>query len=105
MAFSFCLCSLLTARAGMCLQVLYQIRLEYGDKEAMYPPSLDIPPRGRLPDFVETFKVHLPCTGLKAAEVDVLIQLNVTSSNRKINETVLNFMRKKICLFGRCKQG
>lgn len=79
--------------------ILYQFRLERGDKEAMDPPTLDIPVRGRVPDFPETFQVHLPCTGRKAAEVDVLIQLNVTSLNRKINDTVLNFMRKKICLF------
>ncbi|KAK3924348.1 Tyrosine-protein kinase RYK [Frankliniella fusca] len=80
------------------VQVLYQFRMEVGDKEAMDPPTLDIPPRGRLPDFVETFKVHLPCTGRKAAEVDVLIQLNITTNTKKHNDTVLNFMRKKICL-------
>ncbi|KAE8743696.1 hypothetical protein FOCC_FOCC010737, partial [Frankliniella occidentalis] len=78
---------------------MYQFRMEVGDKEAMDPPTLDIPTRGRLPDFVETFKVHLPCTGRKAAEVDVLIQLNITTNIKKHNDTVLNFVRKKICLF------
>lgn len=85
------------------VQLLYQFRLEYADKEAMNRPTLDIPDRGRLPDFVETFKVYLPCTGRKASEVDVLIQLNITSPTKRYNQTVLNFMRKKICLFGKFK--
>jgi len=42
--------------------------------------------------------VRFPCTGLQSAEIEVLLQLNVSTYNPLHNETSLNFRRNKICL-------
>lgn len=40
------------------------------------------------------------CTGLKSAQIEVQIQINVTTSRWSANKTSLNFRRNKICLQG-----
>ena len=43
-------------------------------------------------------RVRFPCTGLLSAEIEVLLQLNISTYNPLHNETSLNFRRNKICL-------
>jgi hypothetical protein len=47
-------------------------------------------------------RVRFPCTGLQSAEIEVLLQLNVSTYNPLHNETSLNFRRNKICLKRKC---
>lgn len=76
--------------------------IEYNNKDAIAEPLFNITLRGVIPTQVETFRVALPCTGLRSAEVKVVLQLNVSSYSRIQNDTSLYFRRNKICLKGEC---
>lgn len=81
-------------------QLPYTLSIEYDTHQgALQPPQLNIPSSGVVPDRVETFSVHLPCTGNVSAEVPVSINLHVRAPPRR-NDTRLNFKRNKICLKG-----
>ncbi|KAJ4450348.1 hypothetical protein ANN_01768 [Periplaneta americana] len=54
------------------------------------------------PGSLKASKVRFPCTGLQSAEIEVLLQLNVSTYNPLHNETSLNFRRNKICLKVNC---
>lgn len=66
----------------------------------LQPPQLNIPAKGFVPDTVETFSVHLPCSGNVSGEVPISINLFVQAPPRR-NDTRLNFKRNKICLQGK----
>ncbi|XP_046674030.1 tyrosine-protein kinase Dnt-like isoform X1 [Homalodisca vitripennis] len=72
--------------------------VEYNNRDAMLEPLFNITARGVIPTQVQTFSVALPCTGVRSAEVRVVLQLNVTSYSRIQNDTSLYFRRNKICL-------
>ncbi|XP_054268451.1 tyrosine-protein kinase Dnt-like isoform X1 [Macrosteles quadrilineatus] len=72
--------------------------VEYNNRDAMLEPLFNITPRGVIPTQVQTFSVSLPCTGIRSAEVKIILQLNVTSYSRIQNDTSLLFRRNKICL-------
>ncbi|RXG67492.1 Tyrosine-protein kinase Drl [Armadillidium vulgare] len=55
---------------------------------------------GNIPTKPSTFKLSLPCTGLLNAEVDVILNINVTSPRPEVSPTVLYFRRRKICMKG-----
>ncbi|XP_049803698.1 tyrosine-protein kinase Dnt-like [Schistocerca nitens] len=76
----------------------YVLAIDYDNHEAMRPPQLNISSRGLIPTRVQTFRVRFPCTGVVSAEIQVLLQLNVSSHNPLHNQTCLNFRRNKICL-------
>ncbi|GFG35749.1 hypothetical protein Cfor_05200 [Coptotermes formosanus] len=76
----------------------YVLSIDYGNHEALSPPQLNISNRGFVPTRVQTFRVRFPCTGLQSAEIEVLLQLNISTYNPLHNETSLNFRRNKICL-------
>lgn len=46
------------------------------------------------------YRIRLACTGQKSAQIEVQIQINVTTSRWPANKTSLNFRRNKICLQG-----
>lgn len=57
-------------------QLSYVLSIEYDTHQgALLPPQLNIPAKGMVPDKVETFTVHLPCSG--TAEVPLAINLYV----------------------------
>ena len=61
-------------------------------------PTTNIAPYGNIPTDVETFTVALKCSGVRPAEVEVTITIEVTVNRTANNVTELIFRRKKICL-------
>lgn len=61
-------------------------------------PALNISAAGSIPTDIETFAIALRCSGLRAAEVEVTIAIEVTLNRAAKNTTELVFRRKKICL-------
>lgn len=83
------------------LQLPYTISTDYETQQnALLRPELNIPTKGFVPNRVETFSVHLPCSGNSSEEVPVSIHLYVQAPSRR-NDTKLNFLRNKICLKGK----
>lgn len=82
------------------LQLPYSIAMSVSNPEALASPVLNISDHGSVPTHVQTWQVELPCTGLVAAEVDVIISVNVTLNRASHNVTRLTFKRVKICLRG-----
>lgn len=81
-------------------QLSYSINIEYAtDLEALLPPELSIPARGFVPRVLDTFTVHLPCSGKESEEIPIAINLHIRAPSRR-NDTRLNFKRNKICLKG-----
>ncbi|KAG8273966.1 hypothetical protein J6590_011516 [Homalodisca vitripennis] len=81
-------------------QLPYSISTTVSNPEALAAPILNVSDHGTVPTHTQTFAVELPCTGTVAAEVDVLISINVTLNRATNNVTRLNFKRIKICLRG-----
>lgn len=63
-------------------------------------PHLSIPIKGYVPITLETFTIHLPCTGNVSEEVPVGINL-VIEGSPNFNNTHMTFKRNKICLKGK----
>lgn len=53
---------------------------------------------GNIPTDVETFGIAMRCTGMRSAEIEVTIIINVMLDWRMQNTTELVLRRKKICL-------
>jgi hypothetical protein len=85
-------------------QLPYVISIEYETKKgALLAPQLNIPARGLIPTTIETFTVHLPCSGNVSEEVPIAINLKVRNPfGVGHNETILHFKRNKICMRGKC---
>lgn len=84
------------------LQLPYVWSVEYSNRDAMLSPAFNISLQGHIPTLrVETFRIRFPCTGLRSAEVHVLMQLNVSTYSHRHNKTSLSFRRNKICLKGK----
>lgn len=64
-------------------------------------PSVNVSLTGTVPADPTTFRLDLPCTGLRSAEVDVTLNINVTSPRPRQPPTVIYFKRRKICLEGK----
>ena len=80
-------------------QLPYTISIEYIHNGALLPPELNIPATGLVPTTVETFTVHLTCSGNVSEEVPIAINLHVHAQPAH-NDTKLNFKRNKICMKG-----
>ncbi|RXG70707.1 Tyrosine-protein kinase Drl, partial [Armadillidium vulgare] len=86
-------------------KVLYNIAIWANNTESsrtktypLYDPMVNISLTGNIPTKPSTFKLSLPCTGLLNAEVDVILNINVTSPRPEVSPTVLYFRRRKICM-------
>ncbi|XP_017476252.1 PREDICTED: tyrosine-protein kinase RYK isoform X2 [Rhagoletis zephyria] len=78
----------------------YTITIDYEqDQTALAAPTLSIPDKGYVPQQIETFLVHLPCTGNGNKEVPLVVNMLVSGPPRT-NDTKLHFKRNKICLKG-----
>ncbi|XP_063592101.1 tyrosine-protein kinase Dnt-like [Penaeus indicus] len=85
--------------------VLYNMAIWVNDTALPGPPPLAAPSvnvslTGTVPQEPLTFRLDLPCTGSRSAEVDVIFNINVTSPRPRQPPTVLYFRRRKICLEG-----
>ena len=67
-------------------------------------PHVNISQSGSVPHHPTTFTLHLPCTGAASAEVDVILNINVTSPRPSQSPTELHFKRRKICLQGQSSE-
>lgn len=59
---------------------------------------MNITRSGNIPTEIETFSIGLRCTGIRPAEVDVTITIEVTLNRATNNVTELVFRRRKICV-------
>ncbi|OWR54360.1 tyrosine-protein kinase Drl [Danaus plexippus plexippus] len=78
----------------------YVISIDYESRGAMLPPQVNISERGYVPTTLQTFRVRLPCTGSRSAEILVTMQLNISAPDRAHKDVRLVFKRNKICLKG-----
>ena len=77
--------------------------LPEGSLSPISEPSLNVSLAGTIPKNVRTFQLNIPCMGLVSGEIEVILNLNVTSPKANQKPTVLYFSRKKICLKGNRK--
>ncbi|KAI1285905.1 Tyrosine-protein kinase RYK [Halotydeus destructor] len=75
--------------------ILYSIGLSVNDLKALGTPLINISRAGFLSRKEQVFRITLPCTGKVAAEVDVNLYINITTSKDEV--TALTLKRKKIC--------
>jgi RYK receptor-like tyrosine kinase len=59
---------------------------------------------GEIPEDVQTFGIGLPCSGVRKAEVEVVISIEVILNRATNNVTNLMFKRNKICLQSEIKE-
>ncbi|KAJ0182729.1 hypothetical protein K1T71_002098 [Dendrolimus kikuchii] len=78
----------------------YVMGIDYESRGAMLPPQVNISERGYVPTTLQTFRVRLPCTGTRSAEILVTMQLNISAPDRAHKDVRLLFKRNKICLKG-----
>ncbi|ALC38145.1 dnt [Drosophila busckii] len=76
----------------------YSINVVSSDPEVLPRPSLNVTYIGEIPTHIQTWAVALQCSGVRAAEVDITISLDVVLNRLVNNVTHLVFRRKKICL-------
>nr|CAD7431246.1 unnamed protein product [Timema monikensis] len=79
----------------------YVVKLRVSDNEALVAPLLNISHTGHIPVVAEAFMVSLSCNKAVDAEVDVILNLNISLNKLANNITTLTFRRKKICLKGK----
>ncbi|KAH9631550.1 hypothetical protein HF086_004711 [Spodoptera exigua] len=78
----------------------YVMGIDYESRGAMLPPQVNISERGFVPTTLQTFRVRLPCSGTRSAEILVTMQLNISAPDRAHKDVRLVFKRNKICLKG-----
>lgn len=61
-------------------------------------PAINISKSGEVPQETQTFAIALRCSGIRSAEVEVTISIDVTINRATSNITDLVLKRKKICL-------
>lgn len=76
----------------------YSINVVTSDPAVLPRPTLNISQIGEIPTEVKTFSISLKCSGIRAAEVEVSISIEVILNRALNNVTHLVFRRKKICL-------
>lgn len=59
---------------------------------------MNITRAGNIPTDIETFSIAMRCSGIRPAEVEVTITIEVTLNRATKNTTELIFRRRKICL-------
>ncbi|XP_073957389.1 tyrosine-protein kinase derailed 2 isoform X1 [Choristoneura fumiferana] len=78
----------------------YVMGIDYESRGAMLPPQVNISERGMVPTTLQAFRVRLPCTGSRSAEILVTMQMNISAPDRNHKDVRLVFKRNKICLKG-----
>ncbi|XP_068144649.1 tyrosine-protein kinase Dnt [Drosophila tropicalis] len=76
----------------------YSINVVSSDQEVLPRPAVNVSQIGEIPTYIQTWAIILKCSGVRAAEVDVTISLEVILNRALNNVTHLVFRRKKICL-------
>ncbi|TMW47210.1 hypothetical protein DOY81_007710 [Sarcophaga bullata] len=76
----------------------YSINVATSDQALLPRPTMNISQIGEIPIKVQTFTIALKCSGIRAAEVDVTISIEIILNRALNNVTHLVFRRKKICL-------
>ncbi|XP_065355560.1 tyrosine-protein kinase Dnt [Calliphora vicina] len=76
----------------------YSINVVTSDQAVLPRPTMNISQIGEIPIKVQTFSIGLKCSGIRAAEVDITISIEVILNRALNNVTHLVFRRKKICL-------
>lgn len=76
----------------------YSINVVTSDQAVLPRPTMNISQIGEIPIKVQTFSIGLKCSGIRAAEVDVTISIEVILNRALNNVTHLVFRRKKICM-------
>ncbi|KAH8377637.1 hypothetical protein KR093_006352, partial [Drosophila rubida] len=76
----------------------YSLNVVSSDQEALPRPAVNVSQLGEIPTQQQTWAVALRCSGVRAAEVDITISLEVMLNRVLNNVTHLVFRRKKICL-------
>lgn len=79
-------------------QLPYNINIVTSDPAVLPRPTMNISQTGNMPTNIETFSIEMRCSGLRPAEVEVTITIEVTLNRATNNVTELVFRRKKICL-------
>lgn len=59
---------------------------------------MNISNMGEIPQEIQTFGIALKCSGIRAAEVEITIVMEIVLNRATNNVTELIFKRKKICL-------
>ncbi|SPP85511.1 tyrosine-protein kinase Dnt [Drosophila guanche] len=83
----------------------YSINVVSSDPEVLPRPSLNVSHSGEIPTYIQTWAIELRCSGVRAAEVDVSVSLEVVLNRSLNNVTHLVFRRKKICLLHESEAG
>lgn len=78
----------------------YNINIATSDPAVLPRPTLNITKSGNIPTEIQTFAVIMKCSGLRPAEVEVTITIEITLNRAANNVTELVFRRKKICVHG-----
>ncbi|XP_066158582.1 tyrosine-protein kinase Dnt-like [Euwallacea fornicatus] len=81
------------------LPYILDVKYGPGNKGTLLPPQMNISSSGLIPTSVQTFSITMYCTGVRNAEISILIQLSV-STREKTNTTFVKFKRNKVCLKG-----
>ncbi|KAG5674793.1 hypothetical protein PVAND_004741 [Polypedilum vanderplanki] len=76
----------------------YRITIVTADPIVLPRPQLNISRLGEMPQEIETFSIEMKCSGVKSAEVDVTISIEVTLNRVSNNISELVFTRRKMCL-------
>lgn len=76
----------------------YAINIVTSDYAVLPKPTLNITSNGIIPTSIATFGIGLKCSGIRPAEVEVTITIEITLNKATNNVTELVFKRKKICL-------
>ncbi|ESO07387.1 hypothetical protein HELRODRAFT_191164 [Helobdella robusta] len=79
-------------------QLEYNLTITTSNIHAMYQPMSNIPSHGLVPTKLSSFSVHLLCTGVIFAEVDVKMTMAVASTDNPDNRIFVDIRRKKNCL-------
>nr|XP_022339285.1 tyrosine-protein kinase RYK-like isoform X1 [Crassostrea virginica] len=77
--------------------IYYNMSFEVSNPRAMLAPVANISNTGKVPNSLSVFSITFPCTGNITADVEVVIQMNISIFSAS-NISVLNFKRKKTCL-------
>ncbi|XP_055389330.1 tyrosine-protein kinase Dnt [Condylostylus longicornis] len=78
----------------------YTINIQTSDPAVLPRPVLNISRAGEIPIEIQTFSISMKCSGIRPAEVEVTLLIEVTLNRATNNVTQLQFRRKKICLTG-----
>jgi RYK receptor-like tyrosine kinase len=76
----------------------YRINITTSDPAVLPRPPMNVSSIGEIPLQIQTFEINLRCSGIRAAEVDVVIIMEVILNRATNNVTELIFKRKKVCL-------